>query len=176
MDPMRVVSRFLAGASFVVSVAVAGCHSAAPDAISIARVATEAAWTVESGAPGQKRLVAWSVHVSDSVPHARDVSVAAERRLGVRASVPADSFHQSLDIISARSDGTTIELVVEVSRLARCGPTWGSTFGFSGEYRVRGHVSGERPILESATPLIFGDPGVCTVPQDQPSPPEQPGT
>jgi|GEM_PF-5080606 len=168
---MRNLSRFCARLSFCTSLGVSGCNSAVPDAISVARVATEAALTVESGAPSGKGFVAWQVRVADSVPHAREIALAAARRLKARASVPADSFHQTLDIASARYDGATIELVISVSRLERCGPTWASTFGFSGEYRVRGHISAERPILESATPLMFGDPGVCTDQHGKYSPP-----
>jgi len=160
--------------SGLVCLLVAGaCRSPAVNADAAAVVAVAAARRVIS--PKDDSIAgpsSWGVDARvDSVPGAEDVVSRARVLLHARAATTADSARLQLTILTAHRLGSTLELRVDVATIQRCGPTWATRFGYSGEYLVRAHSAGAGWTIDSLRPLIYGDPSVCLTSPGEARPP-----
>jgi hypothetical protein len=150
-------------AGLVCLLAVSACRSPALDANATAVTAVAAARRVSS--PRDDSLAgpsSWDVDAhADSVPRADEVVRQARALLHARPATNADSARRHLTILAARRVGSALELRVDVATVQRCGPTWATRFGYSGEYIVQAHLLGVTWTIDSLRPLIYGDPSPC---------------
>ena len=160
--------------SLLLVLALAASCRRMPDAVDVARVGVLAVEKADGSVAAESVWGSWVVRVlGDSVPHADAVAESLRAYLHVRPARDSDSIRHTLTVYSVRGTGNALRLRFDVARTQRCGPTWASWFGFSGEYLAAATRTTGDWQIDSVRPLIYGDPGICSSFISRPPPNER---